>query len=286
VTGQVRRLCLLVPVLLFAASGIATAEPPSTEFLDAFNAERKARALHSLKHDSKLGRAAQRLAEVVIQRGEGVGPNEFCQAIENAGLPCAKIAQLITTDPRPPREVAASFFEDRKTRRTAATLSLDFIGVGYAEKGLTKLWYILMADPPKPANRNWQKMVLDEVNRFRAQYALQPLRLNRKLNRAAQAHADDMAARDFFAHETPEGRTPGQRALSAGYRFSVVLENLAGGQPTPKEAVEGWKNSPPHRKAMLDRTVTEAGIGYRYLPNDKGEVKTFHYWAMTMGRPR
>lgn len=285
-SGSVYRCLLLALGLLVAVTGGATAAPPATEFLDAFNAERKARALHSLKHDRRLGRAAQRLAEVVIRRGDGVGQNEFCQAIENAGLPCAQIAQLVTFDPNPPRTVAASFFEDSTTRRTAATLSLDHIGVGYAEKGPYKLWYILIADPPEPASRNWQEMVLQEVNRFRAQFSLQPLRLNRKLNRAAQAHADDMATRDFFAHETPEGRTPGQRAMSAGYRFSVVLENLAAGQSSPKEAVEGWKNSPGHRKAMLDRKITEAGIGYRFLPNDKGKVKTFHYWAMSMGKPR
>ncbi len=284
--GSVFRFILPAIGFLVALAGMAAADPPKSEFLTAFNAERKARALHSLQHDSRLGRAAQRLAEIVIRRGEGVGENDFCQVLENAGLPCAGIAQLVTVNPDTPRNIAAAFFEDGKTRRTAATLSMNHIGVGYAEKGPYKLWYVLIADPPEPANRNWRQMVLEEVNRFRARYALRPLRLNRQLNRAAQAHADDMATRDYFAHETPEGRTPGQRALAAGYRFIVVLENLAAGQPNPKEAVEGWKNSPGHRKAMLDRDITEAGIGYRFQPNDNGAIRSSHYWAMTMGRPR
>lgn len=282
---RVHRVFLIALVFFATAVGSAAANPQA-KFLDAFNAERKARALHRLKQDTKLGHAAQRLAEIIVRRGENVGTNEFCQALENAGLPCARIAVLTSVEPGSPRIVAASFFEDRTTRRTAATLSLNSIGIGYAERGSYKLWYILLGDPPKPAASNWQQLVLKEVNRFRAQFALRPLRLNRKLNRAAQAHADDMAARDFFAHDTPEGRSPGQRALAAGYRFNLILENLAAGQSSPKEAVEGWKNSPGHRKAMLDRNITEAGIGYRFLPNDKGKVKSFHYWAMSMGLPR
>ncbi|MEQ9490471.1 MAG: CAP domain-containing protein [Alphaproteobacteria bacterium] len=279
--------CILPAIgLLVVLVGNAAAEPPKTEFLTAFNAERKARALHELRHDSRLGRAAQRLAEIVIRRGEGIGENDFCQVLENAGLPCAGIAQLVTVNPDTPRDVAASFFEDRKTRRAAATLSLNHFGVGYAERGANKLWYVLISNPPEPANRNWRQMVLEEVNRFRARYALRPLRLNGQLNRAAQAHADDMAARDFFAHETPEGRSPAQRARAAGYRYRKILENLAAGQPSPKEAVEGWKNSPGHRKAMLDRDITEAGIGYRFQPNDNGAIRSSHYWAMSMGRPQ
>lgn len=278
--------CILPAIgLLIVLAGNVAAEPPKTAFLTAFNAERKARALHELRHDSRLGHAAQRLAEFVIRRGEGVGENDFCKILENAGLPCAGIVQLAIINPDTPRNVAAAFFEDSTTRRTASTLSLNHIGVGYAEKGAYKLWYVLISNPPEPANRNWRQMVLDEVNRFRARYALRPLRLNRQLNRAAQAHADDMATRDFFAHETPEGRSPAQRARAAGYRYRIILENLAAGQPNPKDAVEGWKNSPGHRKAMLDRDITEAGIGYRFLANDGGKIRLSHYWAMSMGRP-
>jgi uncharacterized protein YkwD len=113
---------------------------------------------------------------------------------------------------------------------------------------------------------------------------LEPLRIDARLSVAAQNHANDMASRDYFDHVSPEGGTHGERASRAGYRWLVVFENLAAGQPTPAEAVEGWKSSPGHRRAMLNSEIREMGIGYAYLPQDLGQVKAVHYWAMSMGR--
>jgi uncharacterized protein YkwD len=54
-----------------------------------------------------------------------------------------------------------------------------------------------------------------------------PVALNAKLNSAARGHSQDMLARDYFEHNTPEGRTPFQRMEAAGYTFIAAAENLA-----------------------------------------------------------
>ena len=69
-------------------------------------------------------------------------------------------------------------------------------------------------------------------------------------------------------HTTPQGTTPRDRALGAGYcpgqRARIVAENLywAWGSPVPtaRAAVNGWLNSPPHRKNLLDTRLTELGV--------------------------
>ncbi len=103
--------------------------------------------------------------------------------------------------------------------------------------------------------------VVTATNAERAKHRLPPLTADARLAAAAQAHSADMVARGFFAHEDPGGRGPSDRVLAAGYRYSVVAENIAAGQRTAAEVVEGWMNSPGHRKNILRREVTQIGVG-------------------------
>ena len=190
--------------------------------------------------------------------------------------------------------VVAGWMSKKDTRRQLLDARFADIGLGYAAKQgfspgraagiLDHFWVLALAEPSIAFRGDWRAEILERVNAFRSGHGLMPLKIDLKLNTAAQRHADDMAQRDYFAHVSPEGGTVGQRASQAGYRWRLVLENLAAGQATPKEVVEGWKGSPGHRKAMLDPYVRELGVGYAYLPRDNGRIKAYHYWAMSMGR--
>ena len=75
--------------------------------------------------------------------------------------------------------------------------------------------------------------------------------------------------RHFFAHETPDGVSPGERMRAAGYATCecYVGENLywgAGRNAPPAEALEGWMDSPGHRENVLSPEFTEVGIGIVY----------------------
>lgn len=148
------------------------------------------------------------------------------------------------------------------------------------------IWALVIAEPARPAREGWRKRVLDFVNAFRVRNGLAALRPNAFLDRAATAHAQDMVNRDFFSHFNPDNVGPGERAEAAGYKFSLVLENLAAGQRDARDAVEAWiRSRDGHREAMLNPGVTELGIGYVFAPYDPGRVDSRHYWAMTLGRP-
>lgn len=105
--------------------------------------------------------------------------------------------------------------------------------------------------------------VLGLTNAFRAGYGLGALRLEARLTRAAQAHAENMARQGVMAHDL-DGKSPGQRATAARYWSRYVGENLA---MIPKhlapgpEAVTGWENSPSHRDNMLDAHYRWLGVG-------------------------
>jgi uncharacterized protein YkwD len=89
-----------------------------------------------------------------------------------------------------------------------------------------------------------------------------------------------MAARDFFAHQCPSGTQAWDRAVAAGYEYRKVAENIAAGQTSAAQVVEGWMNSPGHRANILDGELTQIGVGHA----TGGEYGT--YWTQVFGIPR
>jgi len=120
------------------------------------------------------------------------------------------------------------------------------------------------ADCDAPAEAD---AVVCEVNRARTDRGLEPVVRDRRLHRAAAAHARDMVAREYFSHVTPEGEGLSDRLRQAGYISGRVPwhvgETLAWGRrrmATPAAIVEAWMRSPSHRRIILGR-YDEIGVG-------------------------
>lgn len=124
---------------------------------------------------------------------------------------------------------------------------------------------------PEELHELWAKEVLELVNAARKEHDLRPLRRYNRAEAAAQEHAVDMAERDFFSHTSPEGVTLGQRAKAGRVKHYGVGENIARGQKTPREVMDGWLNSPGHRANLLKPTWTKLGVGLAWGRNRKGE---------------
>ncbi|WP_339133821.1 sigma-70 family RNA polymerase sigma factor [Streptomyces sp. f51] len=99
------------------------------------------------------------------------------------------------------------------------------------------------------------------VNKERAAAGCGPVTEDPQLEKAAQAHSDDMAARNFFEHTNPDGADPGQRITAAGYQWSTYGENIAMGQQTPQSVMDSWMNSPGHRANILNCSFKNIGVG-------------------------
>src|SRR5688572_2883861 len=107
-----------------------------------------------------------------------------------------------------------------------------------------------------------------------------------ELTQAAQGHAFDMACNLFMSHTGSNGSSPFDRMQRFGYAFSAAAKNVAAGYGTPVEVVQGWMESPGHRKNMLDPAYTQIGIGYVFTSETGVEENYFHYWVMVLGRPQ
>lgn len=104
--------------------------------------------------------------------------------------------------------------------------------------------------------------LLSATNAQRAANGKSNLSINSKLTSAAQTKANDMAARNYWSHNTPDGKAPWYFVEQAGYSYSKAGENLAYGFTTSGQTVNGWMNSQSHKDNMLDGSFTEVGFGF------------------------
>ncbi len=103
--------------------------------------------------------------------------------------------------------------------------------------------------------------IMAAINGTRAAAGKPPLRYSIQLESAARSQANLMAARDTLSHDL--GVTLRQRVTTAGYD-GAVGENVAGGQATLEQAINGWMASPASRNSAVDQVPgIRAGCGNR-----------------------
>lgn len=111
--------------------------------------------------------------------------------------------------------------------------------------------------------------------------ALPPLTRDPELEVAALAQSAGMALHGYFDHKSAvDGSTPMQRVQATGVRVQRAAENIAGGQRTPEEVVQGWLRSPGHCHNIMG-SFTRIGVSYANRP----ESPYRHYWTQVFATP-
>ncbi len=126
--------------------------------------------------------------------------------------------------------------------------------------------------PPTPTsgicnpsgNGGLESSLIQLINQERQSRGIGTLSQQSQLASAARVHSEDMACNDFVSHTGSDGSLPWDRALSQGYNYSAIAENIFAGSSSAQSIFNGWMNSPGHRDNMLNPTYTEIGVGYQY----------------------
>ncbi len=142
------------------------------------------------------------------------------------------------------------FHEENVLMLTTIIVSLFFIPIIYSDV-LTRIPYISAILPA---------VLTDLTNVDRASNGLSPLSVNKILQAAAELKANDMATKSYFAHISPDGKTPWYWFQEAGYRFMNAGENLAVQFTDSIDVERAWMNSPGHRVNILSGNFSEIGI--------------------------
>lgn len=114
------------------------------------------------------------------------------------------------------------------------------------------------------------------LNGVRADNGAAPVSYDARLGAAAQGHANDMLANNFFSHTGSNGSSVGDRATAAGYNWRTIGENIARGYADEAGALDGWVNSPGHQENNVnpnfeDFALARAGSGSN------------QYWVLVLG---
>ncbi len=184
------------------------------------------------------------------------------------------------------------------------TMSFGGSGTGVTDTGVTGTGALPIAagdtasgDVSQLRAQGLEPMLHERINEIRQRQGLDSLSWDFELNIIAYAHSQDMAERDFFAHENPDGLSPEDRAQAAGFTCEIrvgstiysIGENLgkvsiyegytynkATGEVIQYDyrtdveiadsVVSAWMKSPGHRKNILRDFWRAEGIAVVITP--------------------
>ncbi len=289
-----RTVLLSLLVLLALLSTGSSQNDPRQELLRLINAERQQAGAPPLRLSETLTRAAEEHAAEVVRRGslETGSTEDMRRRLKRLGYQAHSWTERLATSHGDPATVLREWRRgDAAGYRALLSSEVRDLGIGLDRLGRSPLYVFLYAVPEgdwfargtsgvRDLDRVRAEM-LARVNAARKKAGAQPLRSNSKLDLAAQKHAEDMLARNYFAHESPEKKTVRERATAAGYDWQRIGENIAEGQFSVDEVMDTWMNSPGHRKNILEPGFRELGVGLALGQTGRGGHRIV--WAQAFG---
>jgi uncharacterized protein YkwD len=122
------------------------------------------------------------------------------------------------------------------------------------------------------------------VNAYRAEHHRVPLVRRTELDRVARAHSEDMAARRYLSHASPEGVDwVGRLARARVEGFTMAGENvgLTSRRSPNDEILQGWIHSAVHRENLLAAPYNATGLGVARAADG-----TLYYTQLYLSFPR
>lgn len=118
---------------------------------------------------------------------------------------------------------------------------------------------------------SYAEQVVKLVNEERAKNGLSPLTIDKTVESAALVRSKEIEK--SFSHTRPNGSSFSTVLKEQGVEFMGAGENIAWGQKSPEEVMQGWMNSEGHRANILNAKFTKIGVGY--YQNSNGT----NYWT-------
>jgi hypothetical protein len=103
--------------------------------------------------------------------------------------------------------------------------------------------------------------ILELTNYSRKAYGLKDLKVNLALSLAAEEKVKDMIKNQYFAHVSPQNKTPWDFIKTQNYNYLIAGENLAVNFYDSEALQNAWMNSPGHKANILNKDFEDIGIG-------------------------
>lgn len=113
---------------------------------------------------------------------------------------------------------------------------------------------------PEAGQDSMAAQVVKLVNEERAKAGLAPLTVDSSMSAAAQTRAQEIQT--SFSHTRPNGSSFSTALDAAGVSYRSAGENIAYGQNSAAQVMQGWMNSSGHRANILNGSFTRIGVGH------------------------
>lgn len=114
------------------------------------------------------------------------------------------------------------------------------------------------------SNQDVESAILQVVNQNRSNAHRGSLIQSNSLTEVARIRSQDMAKKGYFSHRTPEGATVFDIMNGMNIIYMKASENLWLGTleiANAQTVVDSWMRSRSHKKSILKKCYTQAGIG-------------------------
>lgn len=137
--------------------------------------------------------------------------------------------------------------------------------------------YTLGRQALNQASSNTEVPLITEINDIRAAKGVGALTADPTLDQTAKIKAEDMAAKNYFEHNAPDG-TPWSDFIYKNRPGSDgFAENIAQCYPTNHDTIIGWVNSPSHLENILNPMWTKYGTATVYDDDRHCYVTVNHF---------
>lgn len=117
-----------------------------------------------------------------------------------------------------------------------------------------------ISDDGETALHAYARQVVTLVNEERAKAGLPEVKLDMDITAAANVRAREI--KQSFSHTRPDGSSFSTVLQQQGISYRGSGENIAWGQRTPEQVMEGWMNSEGHRANILNKNFKNIGVGF------------------------
>lgn len=273
---------LLFGLCLLTAVWIAGAGEWSAATLDRINRERRNLGISSLRASAELDRAAQWKADALAEEASlfpssrpelitaRADLEDLPELLTRAGFEAARVKAHVV--------VADRALDSEDLWQSSDSLRRDLLdgrfrqfGLGWARAEPLEIAVLIPAlsqeDDFAERTRDLDDLeavrreLLRRSNEARRVNRRRPLRRDGCLERVAQEYAEAMLAGGFYGHHSPDGKDVAARIRALGCADRRMAENLARGQVSAAEVIDGWLDSPGHRRNLLSADYDRVGHG-------------------------
>jgi uncharacterized protein YkwD len=270
--------------------------PTRDAFTERLNAGRTERKQVAFRQSRLLNRVAQQRADSIAKAGaahpEESAPQDSASA-SKLGYEARFLSEVVVQAEGDVDMVMEASNDDPALASEAGKAGFRDLGVGVARLDEIPVYVFVFAvswadyfvDKTVELSNleEVRAKLLARVNEEREKAGLLPVRPDPMLDETARRHAQDMLARSYYGHDSPEGTTALERSKAAGYKPRFIGENIARGQYSTDEVMDGWMGSEVHREHILGKLLTDVGAAVAIGKNKNGYQVL---WVQVFGRPK